>query len=81
MKRLFKGLVIGSIVIIGSLLLVREGMKIGYQLIEDIKQEAVAEYKIEEKERKEHSKQYTVEILTPVKPVSETIMAMEGFAV
>ena len=81
MKRLFKGLVIGSIIIIGSLLLVREGMKIGYQLVEDIKTEAVEEYKAEEKERKEHSKQYTAEILTPVKPVSETIMAMEGFAV
>ena len=80
MKRLFKGLVIGSIVVLGSLLLVREGMKIGYQLVEDIKQEAIAEYKIEEKERKEHSKQYTAEILTPVKPVNQYILAQEGIA-
>ena len=50
MKRLFKRIAIGSIVIISSLLLVREGMKIGYQLVEDIKTEAVEEYKAEEKE-------------------------------
>ena len=80
MKRLFKRIAIGSIVIIGSLLLVREGMKIGYQLVEDIKTEAVEEYKAEQKEKEQHSKQYEVELLTPLKPVNQYILAQEGIA-
>lgn len=80
MKRLFKGLVIGSMVILGSLLLVREGMKIGYQLVEDIKTEAVEEYKAEQKEKEQHGKQYEVELLTPLKPVNQYILAQEGIA-
>lgn len=77
MKRLFKGLVVGTIVIFSSLLLVREGLKIGYQLVEDIKTEAIEEYKIEQREQ---DKQYMAEILTPIEPVNQYILAQEGIA-
>ena len=76
MKKIFKGIMIGSIIVIGSVILVRQGMKIGLELVEDIKEDAIEEYKMEQK----HDKQYMAEILTPLKPVSETIMAMEGYA-
>ena len=80
MKKIFKGIMIGSIIVIGSVILVRQGMKIGYQAYEDLKQDIIEEYKIEEQRRKDNSKQHMAEILTPLKPVSETIMAMEGYA-
>ena len=80
MKRLFKGIMIGSIIVIGSVILVRQGMKLGYQLVEDIKEEAIEEYIAEEKEREKVSKQYEVELLTPVKPVNQYYLAMEGYA-
>jgi hypothetical protein len=80
MKRLFKGIMIGSIIVIGSVILVRQGMKIGLEIVEDIKEEAIAEYKIEERERKAYDKQYKVELLDPVRPISQTILAMEGYA-
>ena len=81
MKRLFKGLIVTVGIIIVGGLLIRAGMKIGYQLVEDIKQDAIEEYKAEEKEKNEMSKQYIAEILTPVKPVSSYILAQEGIAV
>ncbi len=80
MKRLVKGLVVSVGVVVVSIALVRAGMKIGYQLVEDIKQDAIEEYKAEEKEREVHSKQYTAEILTPVKPVNQYVLAQEGIA-
>ena len=80
MKKLLKGIMIGSIIVIGSVVLVRQGMKLGCQLYEDMKQDIIEEYKIEESRRKENNKQHMAEILTPLKPVSETIMAMEGYA-
>jgi uncharacterized protein YeeX (DUF496 family) len=80
MKRLFKGIMIGSIIVIGSVILVRQGMKMGLEIVEEIKEEAIAEYKIEERERKAHDKQYKVELLDPVRPISQTILAMEGYA-
>ena len=45
MKKLFKGIMIGSIIVIGSVILVRQGMKIGYQVYEDLKQDIIEEYK------------------------------------
>ena len=81
MKRLFKGLIVTVGIIIVGGLLIRAGMKIGYQLVEDIKQDAIEEYKAEERERETHSKQYIAEILTPVKPVNQYILAQEGIAV
>ena len=80
MKRLVKGIVVGIGIIAVGMALVRGGMKIGYQLVEDIKQDAIEEYKIEMKEEREHSKQYTAEILTPIKPVNQYILAQEGIA-
>ena len=76
MKKLFKGIMIGSIIVIGSVILVRQGMKVGLELVEDIKQDAIEEYKME----KENDKQYMAEILTPLKPVSSYILAIEGYA-
>ena len=81
MKKLLKGIMIGSIIVIGSIVLVKQGMKVGCQLYEDMKQDIIEEYIAEESERENRSKQHMAEILTPLKPVSETIMAMEGFAV
>lgn len=81
MKRLVKGIIVGVGVVVVSVGLVRAGMRIGYQLVEDIKQDAIEEYKIEVEEKREHSKQYTAEILTPVKPVNQYILAQEGVAV
>ena len=76
MKKLLKGIIIGSIIVIGSVILVRQGMKVGLELVEDIKQDAIEEYKME----KENDKQYMAEILTPLKPVSSYILAIEGYA-
>ena len=81
MKRLVKGIVVGIGIIAVGVLLVRGGMKIGYQLVEDIKQDAIEEYKIEMKEKERVSKQYQVEILDPVKPVNQYVLAQEGIAI
>ena len=81
MKKLVKGMFIGAVVIVGSVMLVRSGMKLGYQLYEDMKKEIIEEYVAEEKERKNKDKQYMAELLDPVEPVCETILALEGFAV
>ena len=81
MKKLVKGMFIGAVVIVGSVMLVRQGMKLGCQLYEDLRQDIIEEYKAEEKERKNKDKQYMAELLDPVEPICETILALEGFAV
>ena len=81
MKKLVKGIFIGAVVIVGSVMLVRSGMRVGYQVYEDLKEEIIEEYKAEEKARKNKDKQYMAELLDPVEPVCETILALEGFAI
>ena len=81
MKKLVKGMFIGAVVIVGSVMLVRSGMRVGYQVYEDLKKDIIEEYVAEEKERKNKDKQYMAELLDPVEPVCSYILAIEGFAI
>ena len=74
MKKLVKRIIIVvGVSIVGSLL-VRTGASIGFRIVEQIKEDAIIEYK----ESQEKDAQYKYEILEPLEPTCEWIHAQEG---
>jgi hypothetical protein len=74
MKKLVKGMIIVVGVSIVGALLVKTGINVGFRVVEQIKEDAIIEYK----ESQEKDAQYKYEILKPLEPTCEWIHAQEG---
>ena len=74
MKKLVKGMIIVVGVSIVGALLVKAGVNAGFRIVEQIKEDAIIEYK----ESQEKDSQYKYEILEPLEPTCTWIHAQEG---